>query len=123
MSTATRTHRSPAEWDALATELLPQIQSGERISNLSDRIGSNGDALRTALARQGYDPRGNPLEVHELTAARPSTLAKRVARRRQEKAPWWLLVVETGKSYGELISLLSDHGYTRKGELNGNGAH
>lgn len=119
---ATRTHRSAADWDALATEILPELQQGRRISDFADRIGTNADALRTALARQGFDPRGEALDVKEITASRPSTLAKRVAARRQEKAPWWLLIAETKKSYGELIALLRDHGFTVKGEPTGNGA-
>lgn len=118
---ATRTHRSAEDWDALATEVLPELQAGRRISDFAERIGTNSDALRTALARQGYDPRGEALEVKEITASRPSTLAKRVAQRRQDKAPWWLLIAETNKSYGELRALLQDHGYSYRGEPQGNG--
>lgn len=120
--TATRTHRSAADWDELAREILPELQSGARVSDFAGRIGSNTDALRTALALQGFDPRGNPLEVTPLTGATPKTRAKRIAKRRQEKAPWWLLKAESGMSYTEMTTALHEHGFTLKGETNGNGA-
>lgn len=119
--TATRTHRSPAEWDELAMEILPELQSGSRISDFTDRIGSNADALRTALARKGFDHQGNPIEVTPVTASTPKTLAKRIAKRRQEKTPWHRLKVETGMSYGEMTSLLREFDYTNSGDANGNG--
>lgn len=119
---ATRTHRSAEEWDALALEVAPLLRDGHKIADIKDRIGSNVDALHTALARQGLDPHGEPLAIKELTASRPGTLAKRVAARRRDKAPWWMLKAETGKSYGELTRLLREYGYTNSGEESVDGA-
>ena len=78
------------------------------MSNLTDVIGTNDDAFRVALARIGYDSRGRPLKIKPISAKTDKTLAKRVARRRDQKAPWWQIMAETGRSYGDLNRLLRD---------------
>lgn len=114
-TTTPRIRRSQEDWEALAREKLPELQAGRRISHMTDEIGTNDEAFRVALARIGFDPRGNPLKLHKITASRESTFAKRVAARRAEKAPWWLIMAETDRSYAELNQLLRDHGFAENG--------
>lgn len=114
-TTTTRTRRSSEDWDALARELLPELQAGRKVSDLTDRIGSNDEAFRTALARIGYDPHGNPLKLKSISARTDATLAKRVAARRENGAPWWLVMAETRMSYAKLNRILREHGYAENG--------
>lgn len=116
LSTVTRTRRSSEDWDALALEM---IETGQKISDpaVAERIGTNAAAVRVALARRGFSGDLEPLDVTPLaTSGGPKALAKRIAKRRQEKAPWWRLVVEANMSYPELRALLSKYGYSPKGE-------
>lgn len=120
---STRSRRSHEDWDQLAREILPELQAGRRISDFEDRIGTNSDALRTALARMGFDPHGEPMKLKVINAATDKTLAKRVARRRREKAPWWLIMAETDRPYGDLVRGLVENGYSLSGEdVSTNGA-
>lgn len=120
-TTTPRPRRSPADWETLARELLPELQDGKSFADLEERIGANTDALRTALAQLGYNPHGEPMKLREIAARTPRTLARRVALRRLDGAPWWLISAETGKSYSELTGLLASQGYATTGEALGNG--
>ncbi len=124
MATTTRTHRSREAWDALVREILPELQENPdaTIENFRSRIGSNIEAAKIALARQGFDPTGKAVPFKEITASTPAVLAKRVAARRRDGVPWWRIQAETGKTYAALTSLLPKHGYTLDGESSPNGS-
>ena len=110
-ATQTRVRRSRSEWDDLANEIIPALQSGAKTSDYRDRIGASEDALKVALARHGFDPHGNPLQLKEITARTPKALARSAAKRRREGAPWWLIQAETDEQYGKIVKAMKENGF------------
>lgn len=115
-ATRTRTRRSDEDWVELARELLPEVRERGGLAGLEDRIGTNRDAFKIALAKLGFDPKGNPMTVEPISGSRESTIAKRVAEARREKEPWWKISYRSELSYNQLIELLAKHGYGTDGQ-------
>jgi hypothetical protein len=106
-----RTARTPEEWEKLAADTIaPALAAGATMTAMRAQYGT-GTAIRRALARVGYDTKGQPIVGVHVRAASAKTLAKRVAARREEGAAWWRLELETEKSKAELKALLVKHGY------------
>lgn len=97
-ATTRRPNRSNEEWDKLAREVIvPALQAGTTMTELRAQYGA-GVTIRRALARIGYNTKGQKMQVLRTTGSRPQVRAKRVAERREAGAPWWLLEMETEMS-------------------------
>lgn len=123
MSTITRRPRRTADdWMALAKEKLPEIKAGKRPEDFPE-VGSNGDQMRTALARLGYSPEGNRIKLQKVQGS-PKVRARVIARRRRAGTPWWQVLAETDDSYGEIHEMFAQYGFSSRGEpINGNGSN
>jgi hypothetical protein len=103
--------RTDDEWDELARgTIVPLLQDGTTMTEVRKRYGQ-GATIRAALARVGYNTKGQPLELQRITGSRPYILANRVAERRKAGVAWWQVELEAGKPRAELEALLRKHGH------------
>jgi len=108
---STSTRRSTEDIDALVPDIVAALQSGAKMNEVKERFGfSHGQPIRQALARNGYDSKGNSLSVTKITGS-GKALADKVAKRRESGDSWYLLAQATGKTETELRALLEEHGH------------
>lgn len=121
MSTITPSQRTREDWEALAEELLPEIQAAGGLTAEMREKHHIGHVYRIkmALAKLGYDIHGEPLKVRPIKAKRPETVAKEIAGRREKGEPYWLLEVEAEMSPPRMQRLMNEHGITDPGVSEG----
>lgn len=113
---AESTRRSREDIDAIVPDIVEALQAGDTMTAVKERFGfSHGQPIRQALARNGYDSKGNALEDEEPITGSGKTLAKKVAAERAKGVAWYLLARRTDKSESELRTLLEENGYEATG--------
>lgn len=110
-TTVSNGRRAAENWDNLVDEIREARQSGTTMKDLKTQYGVSSDVpLREALARAGYDSKGDALEYDDISGLRGAPLKNRIVKERKEGTAWYLLALMTGKSESELRSLAGDAG-------------
>ena len=121
MTTTASSQRKREDWETLASEILPSIQEHGGITPELRKKHDIGYLyrLQIALAKQGYDIHGKPIQVKPIQAKRPDAVAKQIAERRQKGEPFWLLEVASGMTHTQMAKLLGEHGHSMSKATNG----
>jgi hypothetical protein len=101
--------RTQEDWDSLVNEIREARQAGETMQALKIKYGVGTDVpLREALARAGYNSKGEELEYEDLSDLKGSKLTARVRKEREQGTAWYMLALMTGKTEAELREVAGD---------------
>lgn len=103
------TRRTAEDWDSIVNEIRAARQAGETMQSLKKKYSVSSDVpMREALARAGFNSKGEALEYEDISGLSGVKLKNRVIAERKEGAAWYLLALMTGKSESDLRELVGD---------------
>jgi hypothetical protein len=95
------TRRTREEIDALVPEFVAHLQGGGTMQDLKAEFGfSSGQPVRQALARNGYDSKGNALESDAINET-GAKLKKVLIRERKAGESWYRLAIRVNAERDE----------------------
>lgn len=108
-----RVRRTPEEIDKLVPQFRKHLQAGGTMRELkSEHDFSDDGPIRQALARAGYDSKGNKLELPKVAGTGKSIRAAREAGH-----AWYVIALATGKSEAECKQLAESAGMNVAGRV------
>jgi hypothetical protein len=106
---ASNGRRTAADWDSIVEEIRAKRQGGSTMQALKKEYGVSSDVpLREALARAGYNSKGDELEYEDISGLTGAKLKNRLVKERSEGTAWYMLALMTGKPEPELREIVGD---------------
>jgi hypothetical protein len=106
---ATNGRRTAEDWDGLVNEIREARQAGETMQSLKQKYSVSSDVpLREALARAGFNSKGEELEYEDISGLTGAKLKNRLVKERNEGTAWYMLALMTGKPESELREVVGD---------------
>jgi len=101
--------RTAEDWDGLVGEIRTARQGGETMQSLKKKYGVSSDVpMREALARAGFNSKGEALEYEDISGLSGAKLKARLVKEREEGTAWYMLALMTGKSEADLREVVGD---------------
>jgi hypothetical protein len=108
-SNGASTRRTAADWDSIVNEIRAKRQGGETMQALKKEYGVSSDVpLREALARAGFNSKGEALEYDDISGLSGAKLKARLVKERSEGTAWYMLALMTGQSESDLREVVGD---------------
>jgi hypothetical protein len=103
------TRRTAEDWDSIVEEIKAARQAGETMQSLKKKYSVSSDVpMREALARAGYNSKGEALEYEDISGLSGAKLKARLVKEREEGTAWYMLALMTGKSESDLREVVGD---------------
>jgi hypothetical protein len=103
------TRRTAEDWDSIVNEIRAKRQAGETMQALKKEYGVSSDVpLREALARAGFNSKGDALEVEDISGLSGAKLKARLIKEREEGTAWYMLALMAKKSESDLREVVGD---------------
>ena len=113
-----RTRRTAEDVDKLVPEFVKHLKAGGTMRALKTEHGFSDDGpIRQALARKGYDSKGNKLELPAVT-----NTPKGVAAARKAGHAWYIIALALGKTESEVKEMAEKGGADVSGRIHVGGA-
>ena len=101
--------RTAEDWDSLVGEIRAARQGGETMQSLKKKYSVSSDVpMREALARAGFNSKGEALEYEDISGLSGAKLKARLVKEREEGTAWYMLALMTGKSEADLREVVGD---------------
>lgn len=103
------TRRTAEDWDSIVNEIRTARQAGETMQSLKKKYSVSSDVpMREALARAGFNSKGEALEYDDISGLSGAKLKARLVQERTDGTAWYMLALMTGKSESDLREVVGD---------------
>lgn len=103
------TRRTAEDWDSIVNEIREARQAGETMQSLKKKYSVSSDVpMREALARAGFNSKGEALEYEDISGLSGAKLKTRLIKERTDGTAWYMLALMTGKSESDLREVVGD---------------
>jgi hypothetical protein len=103
------TRRTAEDWDSIVNEIREARQAGETMQSLKKKYSVSSDVpMREALARAGFNSKGEALEYEDISGLSGAKLKARLVQERTDGTAWYMLALMTGKSESDLREVVGD---------------
>jgi hypothetical protein len=108
-----RVKRTQEDVDKMVPAFRKHLQGGGTMRDLKTEYGFSDDGpIRQALARAGFDSKGNKLELPTVAGT-----GKSIRKAREAGHAWYVIALATGKTEAEVKSLAEQAGMNVAGRV------